>query len=98
MKRTQSTFLTPAPGYILCQAYTDKDATFTPQKEEQGADQKSIVLAVGPDITDQGGILRTAPCKVGDIILHASTNKDFDHNFVAYRFAHFVEVHGVLNV
>lgn len=89
--------ISPTPGYILTEPFIDETSKF-PSREPQGEDQKSHVIAVGDNITDSEGVLRVPPCKVGDIIIHANSNKTFTINYDEFRFVHFVEVHGILNI
>lgn len=86
----------PHPGYILTQPYIPADKPFMGVREEAGQDQKSLVLKVGSPVIDSNNITRSAGVSMGDIIIHAQTNKDFELDFTLYRFVHFTEVHGVL--
>lgn len=85
----------PTPGYLLCKIYLFEDTPFKTGREAAGEDKMSEVLEVGENVKDAQGILRTAPCKKGDIILSADSNKTFTIGFDAYRFIHFSEVHGI---
>lgn len=86
--------ITPAPGYILTEAYVPK-GPFKSAKESIGEDQLSKVLSVGANVTDSEGIVRKSPAKKGDIIIHAATNKTITIDFTEYRFCHFTEVHAI---
>ena len=85
----------PAPGYLLCEPYIEKDKPFVSAKEITGEDRKYIVLEVGDSITDSEGIERTSPCKQGDTIIGVDSNKTFEIDFTRYYFLHYTEVHGV---
>lgn len=98
MSRTDSSnspAITPHPGYILCKPYIEKDKTFIAAKEQDGLDQRSEILAIGQDVLDSYGVLRKPYCKVGDVILNAYSNKEFELDFTKYRFVHFSEIHGI---
>lgn len=84
----------PSPGYIFAIPYIQK-GPFKSVREVEGLDQFSEVLAVGAHVMDDNGNMRTAPCKVGDIIIHAYSNKEFEIAFNKHRMVHFTEVHGV---
>lgn len=87
--------ITPAPGYILAIPYVNEDEVFKSVKETDGQDVKSIVLAISSGVIDAEGVLRTAPCRVGDIVISAYSNKEFEIAFTKYRFLHFTEIHGI---
>ncbi len=88
--------LTANPGYILTSPYIKKDAVFKSDRTAAGEAIVSKVLVVGDSVIDDQGIERKAPCKVGDVIVHAYNNKDFEMDFTKYRFVHFVEIYGRL--
>lgn len=85
---------TANPGYLLVTRYQQKDKPFKSDREIPGEAILSEVLVVGDSVIDDQGTLREPPCKVGDIIVHAYNNKDFEINFTQYRFCHFTEVYG----
>ena len=87
----------PASGYLLAKPYIEKDSVFLPAKATDGLDQTSEILAVGESVIDSNGIERKAPCKVGDIVHHAYSNKEVEIKFDKFRYIHFTEVHGVIN-
>jgi len=87
--------ITPHPGYILCKPYVETDKPFGSVKEQDGLDQRSEILAIGQDVLDSYGVFRKPYCKVGDVILHAYSNKEFEVDFTKYRFVHFTEIHGI---
>lgn len=93
--KTKTPDIIPTPGYILCQPYLPKNVTFVSGKEASGEDHKYEVLAVGESITDSEGILRKAPCKVGDIIIGIDSNSVVEVEFMKYIFLHFTQVHGI---
>ena len=85
----------PHKGYILCKRFVQPQSIYKSLGESVGEDQKSEVIAVGEDILDSNNILRTPDCKVGDIIIHADSNKTFEIDHEMYRFVHFSEIHGI---
>lgn len=87
----------PSPGYILTQPYIE-DKVFKSAKEQDGMDVLSEVLSVGDEVVDSNGVLRQAPCKVGDIVYSAYSLKEFEKDFSKYRFLHFSELHGIMEV
>lgn len=90
--------VTPTAGYILAAPYIEKDRTFVSGKSSSGEDKKSEVLQISKSVIDSTGIERLCPCQVGDIILHADSNKTFEVGFAPYYMVHFTEVHGILTV
>ena len=89
--------INPTAGYLLAKPYIFK-STFQSVKETDGLDQKSVILEVGDEVEDNNGIARKSPCKKGDVVIHAYSNKEFEVEFTKYRFIHFSEVHGILNI
>lgn len=85
----------PSPGYILCEKYVE-NKIFVSAKESAGEDQKSKVIEVGLPALDDNGHKHESPCKIGDIIIHADSNKTFTYDNILYRMVHFTEVHGIL--
>lgn len=88
---------TANPGFILTTPYEQKDKPFKSERERPGEAILSKVLIVGDAVIDDQGTVRQAPCKVGDIIIHAYNNKDFEINFTKYRYVHITEVYGNYN-
>lgn len=87
----------PSPGYFLATRYIEKKV-FESVKETDGQDQLSEILAVGDDVVDSNGITREAPAKVGDIVYHAYSLKEFERDFTKFRYIHFSEIHGIVEV
>lgn len=87
--------LKPSQGYILVIPHVFPGPLGTTLKEPEGQDQFSKVLAVGDDVIDVNGNLRTTDAQIGDIILHSQTNKEFELKNTQYRMVHFSEVHGI---
>ncbi len=85
----------PAPGYLLTKPYIKEDKIFKSAKETEGEDQLSTIIAVGEDVLDDNGNVRTSPAKVGQIIIHTINNSPIEIEGELYRFVHFVQTHGV---
>lgn len=80
----------PLPGVIIGEPYVE-DTTFRSLKESAGDVQMSKVVACGNSYTDDGGILRECPVKVGDVVAHRYTGQDFDIGVKKYRSFRFFE-------
>ncbi len=89
----QTYHITPTAGYILTTPY-EPDTTFESVRVRPGEALISEILAIGDSVMDDRGNIRTTPYKVGDIIVHAFNNKDFELGFTKYRYCHFTEVYG----
>jgi co-chaperonin GroES (HSP10) len=88
----------PAPGYILAQPYIQKDSLFQSVKEVSGESQKSEVLAIGEDLVDDNGNIRKPNCKIGDRIIHCYLSEDFNVGTEKFRFVHFSNIRGIMEV
>lgn len=89
--------IAPSSGYILTKPHVE-DKVFKSVKETDGQDQLSEVIAIGASIRDTNGDWHASPAPVGAIIYHAYSNKEFERDFTKYRFVHFTEIHGILEV
>lgn len=91
--------INPTAGWILTKEYTPKK-TFTSPQQAIGDAQKSEIIAIGEQYTDDYGNLHTPDndWKVGTIIIHGDNNNDFELDFDRYRFVHFSRVMGLLEL
>lgn len=85
----------PTSGYLLCEAFIEKDKPFRAAKLASGEDHQYKVLAVGADVIDTEGITRKSPAKVGDIVIGIDSSSTFELDFTRYYFLHFTQCHGV---
>ena len=57
---------------------------------------RSVKGTPGDGYLDDNNIIRVAPCKIGDIIVHTYTGDSGEVEFKEYRFVRFYTVLGVL--
>lgn len=90
--------ISPIAGWCLGIPYIKKDSMFTSIKELSGESMCSEIIAVGDTLIDDNGIERKAPCKFGDLIYHKYLSEDFNQGTTKYRFIHFSDIRGILNI
>lgn len=99
-KRKTKLSLKPAAGYLLIEPTEPEKKTasgiYLPESSEEKPQQGKI-LAVGPDETTDSGVKKSAPVKVGDMVIY----KKWGGNEVKvegkeYLFAKFEDILAVL--
>lgn len=90
--------ITPHPGFLYARAILPQDIPeeqFTSLTGTPGELKRAKVLAIGPELIDDNGNIRTAHCNVGDIIYHAPAADDFLVDNIQYFLIHFSNVRGL---
>ncbi len=93
--------LQPVSGYILVQPDKPEEVTASgivlPRKNEDKP-QKGKVLAIGPDFLTDAGTKKSAPCKVGDVVIYREWGgKEYKHQDVEYMLLKFEDIVAILN-
>lgn len=97
VKKTSKLNFKPSAGYLLIEPFEAQTKTnsgiYLPDSANTEKPQKGKILAIGPDEVTDSGAKRTAPCRVGDIVIYKKWGgNEFKVESKEYMFVKFEDI------